>query len=287
MTGLAFLLVISAAIVHASWNLLTKQINSSGLALVWLFSLLTAAIYLPINLFLILTNKPQINTVAIVFMFGTLILHLVYFLMLQQGYRTGDLSVVYPLARGTGPMLSTLIAIIFLGEQPTTVALLGAGSVIGGVFLLSGGLQTFRERKISEAVLFGLLTGTIIASYTIWDKIAVSVILVPPLLLDYASASGRTILLAPFALREKSELHRLWHTHRRRVLAIAILNPLSYILILTAFTFAPVSYIAPAREVSTLLAVLMGVFLLKEGRLRQKLLAASIIMVGIILLALN
>ena len=289
MTGLAFFLVIVAAFVHASWNLLTKRVNASGPALVWLFSTLTVLIYFPINLWFVLDQRPQLDGVALIFMLGTFVLHLAYFLLLQQGYRVGDLSVVYPLARGTGPTLSTIAAILFLGENPAAWALVGAGLVILGVFLLSGGVRALRGQHVSRALVFGLLIGCIIASYTIWDKIAVSMILVPPLILDYSSAVGRAVVLAPLALRpsRRDEVRHLWQSHRWSVIGIALLNPLSYILILTAMTFAPVSYIAPARESSVLIAVLMGVFLLKEGQLRRRLSAASIIVVGVALLALN
>ncbi len=289
MTGLAFFLVITAAFVHASWNLLTKRVNASGPALVWLFSTLTVLIYFPINLWFVLDQRPQLDGVALIFMLGTFVLHLAYFLLLQQGYRVGDLSVVYPLARGTGPTLSTIAAILFLGENPAAWALVGAGLVILGVFLLSGGVRALRGQHVSRALVFGLLIGCIIASYTIWDKIAVSMILVPPLILDYSSAVGRAVVLAPLALRpsRRDEVRHLWQSHRWSVIGIALLNPLSYILILTAMTFAPVSYIAPARESSVLIAVLMGVFLLKEGQLRRRLSAASIIVVGVALLALN
>ena len=289
MTGLAFFLVIVAAFVHASWNLLTKRVNASGPALVWLFSTLTVLIYFPINLWFVLDQRPQLDGVALIFMLGTFVLHLAYFLLLQRGYRVGDLSVVYPLARGTGPTLSTIAAILFLGENPAAWALVGAGLVILGVFLLSGGVRALRGQHVSRALVFGLLIGCIIASYTIWDKIAVSMILVPPLILDYSSAVGRAVVLAPLALRpsRREEVRQLWQSHRWSVIGIALLNPLSYILILTAMTFAPVSYIAPARESSVLIAVLMGVFLLKEGQLRRRLSAASIIVVGVALLALN
>ncbi len=289
MTAFAFALVIVAAFVHATWNLLTKRIDSSGPALVWLFSTLTVLLYFPINLYFVLDQRPRLDGVALLFMAGTFVLHLAYFLLLQQGYRVGDLSVIYPLARGTGPTLSTIAAILFLGENPSALALLGAGLVILGVFLISGGVNALRGEGVSLAIGFGLLIGCIIASYTIWDKIAVSVILVPPLILDYASAVGRAVVLAPLALRpsQRGEVRHLWQTHRWSVVGIALLNPLSYILILTAMTVAPVSYIAPARESSVVIAVLMGVFLLKEGHLRQRLSAASIIVVGVALLALN
>lgn len=287
MNNVALILVICAAFAHASWNLLLKQIKISGTGVVWLFSLLTALIYFPINAYLFIENEVTFSGTTLLFLGGTFVLHMVYYLLLQQGYRFGGLSTIYPLARGTGPMLATLIAIVFLGEQPTALALLGAGLVVFGVFLLSGGVRFSEKGQAKKAIGFGLLTGTVIACYTIWDKVAVSVILISPFMLDYVGAIGRSLFLAPFALRNKSQLTQLWRDYKWHAIGIAILTPMAYILVLTAYQFSDVSYIAPAREMSTPIAVLMGVFLLKEDGLKQKLSASLIILFGIILLALN
>lgn len=287
MTGFALALVLAAAFIHATWNFLAKRSGASGPTFVWLFSALTTVIYLPVVIGFILWQRPHFDLTALWFIFGSFVLHLIYFLMLQQGYRVGDLSVVYPMARGTGPALSTVAAIILLGERPTPAALVGAFLVICGVFMLSGGVSVAKEGIDSRTLIFGLSTGLFIASYTLWDKYAVSVVLLAPLLLDYGTTIGRTIFLAPFAGRQWDQVQFYWTHHRLEVLGVAILVPLSYILVLTAMTVAPVSYVAPAREISTLIGVLMGIFLLKEGNVRQRLSAASVIVLGVMTLALN
>ncbi len=287
MSTLAFALVITSAFLHASWNFLSKRVGASGPAFVWLFSCLSVVIYLPFVVFLIITQRPQITGLGLLFMGGSTLLQLAYFLLLQRGYQTGDLSIVYPLARGTGPALSTAAAILIFGERPSLLALVGALLIIGGVFMLSGGKALLRREHISQAVVFGLLTGSVIASYTLWDKYAVSALLIPPLLLDYATAVGRTLFLAPAAYGRRDRVRFYWTQSRGEALGIAILSPLAYILVLTALQIAPVSYVAPAREISVLLAVLMGVFLLNEGHLRQRLGAAAVIVVGVITLAVN
>ena len=200
MTGFALSLVLGAAFVHATWNFLAKKVGG-GPEFVWLFSVLTALIYLPLNIGVIVWQQPAIGWPQLIFMLGNTTLHLAYFLLLQQGYRSGDLSLVYPLARGTGPTLSTLAAILFFGERPTALALVGALLVVVGVFVLTGGPAIFKRDKLAPSLIFGLLTGLLIATYTLWDKHAVSVLLIPPLLLDYGSTLGRTLLLAPSARR--------------------------------------------------------------------------------------
>ena len=287
MSSLALALVLVSAVIHASWNFLNKRVGASGPAFVWLFSAINVFVYLPFVVGLVMVQRPHVGILGLLFMLGSAVLQLAYFLVLQQGYRSGDLSLVYPLARGTGPVLSTLAAIAFLGERPTAPALIGGLLVVGGLFMLSGGGQLLKRQNLSQAIIFGLLTGTIIAGYTLWDKVAVSVVLIPPLLLDYATAVGRTLLLAPAAHRQRDGVRYYWTNHRAEAIGIAVLSPLAYILVLTALQTAPVSYVAPAREISTLIAVLMGVFLLREGHLRRRFSAAAVIVLGVITLALN
>ena len=113
MSGLAFALVLTAALLHAAWNFLLKRINA-GPELVWLFSVLILIIYLPVAVAVWVIEKPQFDLVSGGFVLGSSLLHLGYLLVLQQGYRRGDLSLVYPTARATGPFLSTIFAVIIL-----------------------------------------------------------------------------------------------------------------------------------------------------------------------------
>ena len=130
-----------------------------------------------------------------------------------------------------------------------------------------------------------LVAGLLIGSYTVCDAYAVSVLLVPPLLLDYVSSIGRSILLAPIAAKRREAVRNHWVKHRFEVIAIAVFNPLAYILVLYALTFTPVVYVAPTREVSVLITVLMGSFLLGEGDLRRRMIWATVILIGTVLLA--
>jgi drug/metabolite transporter (DMT)-like permease len=109
--------------------------------------------------------------------------------------------------------------------------------------------------------------------------------MISPLLLDYASSLGRAILLAPLAARRLPEIRGYWRDHRIAVIAIAIFNPLAYILVLYALTFTPVVYVAPTREISVLLTVLMGSLLLGEGDMKRRLKWALVILTGVSLLA--
>jgi len=287
MSTLALLLVLAAAFVHASWNFLAKRAGG-GAAFVWLFGMISALLYTPLSLWLLAKQGWSLSPEQLLFMGGTAVIHSAYFLLLQRGYRAGDLSLVYPLARGTGPLLATLAAIAFLGERPTGLALAGAALVIGGIlFMALQRRDVARATRHPEAVGFGLLTGTMIACYTLWDKHAVAVLLIPPLVLDWSSNLGRTLLVSPYAARHWAQVREVWTTHRREVIAVGLLCPLSYILVLTAMVFTPVSYVAPAREVSIVIAALFGAHLLAEPDAGRRLAGAVAIVTGVAALALG
>lgn len=214
-------------------------------------------------------------------------LHAAYFVVLQRGYSVGDLSVVYPLARGTGPMLAALVAIVFFGERPSPLALAGIALVGIGVFVLSDGLKMFQDRGGRAGVLYGLGTGVVIASYTLWDSHAVKVLLVPPLLFDWFANVGRFVLLTPFMTGRWKHAREVWRSNKLEVLGVAALAPLSYILALTAMVFTPVSYVAPAREVSIVIGAVLGARLLAEEGGRRRIAAAATVVLGVVALALG
>lgn len=283
MTPLGLTLVLAAALCHATWNFFVKRING-GPELVWLFSALSTVLYLPLAIAIVVLQEVTFDLEQSLFIAGSVALHLAYVLLLQAGYRNGDLSLVYPMARATGPLLSTTFAVFFLGETVTAQMGLGAGVIICGVLFLTGGLRP-RAANISVSLSFGLGVGLLIGGYTVWDAHAVATLLVPPLLLDYAASVGRAVLLAPIALRRRAAFIGHWREHRTGVLAIAVLSPLAYILVLHAPTFTPVAYVAPLREVSVLLTVLAASLLLGEGRLRRRLIWSAVIVGGVVLLA--
>ena len=286
MTFFALALVLAAAVFHATWNLLAKRVGDGGPVFVWLFDLCSVLIYAPLAVVVVFVVGPHLGPVQFLFMFGSGVLHLGYFVLLQRGYAVGDLSVVYPIARGTGPLLATAAAIVLFDERPSFLAFMGIGLITVGVFVLTSESGSLRS-GLGAGVVYGLLTGVFIAAYTIWDKQAVSALLIPPLLQSWATTLVTTLLLTPLAVGRRKEALALWRAHRPEVLGVAILSPLSYILVLTALVFTPVSYIAPAREISILIGAAMGTRLLSEGDSTRRMIAASAMVAGIIALALG
>jgi len=286
MTSFALILIIIAAFCHAAWNLLAKK-ACGGTAFIWIFASLSSVLYFPLALWLLLVEKPLISSAHFSLILGSAVLHSIYFILLDKGYRFGDLSVIYPLARGTGPLLSILTAIVLLGEQPTPVALVGALFIGIGILVITGNPLSYEKSDSRKSILYALLCGTAIAGYTVVDKIAVSTYLLPPLLMDWSTNLGRVLLLTPYSLKNWDKVKEQWATHKKEALGVAILSPLAYILVLTAMVFSPVSYIAPAREISILIGAIAGAKLLSESNLKVRLAGAGIMLLGLIALAIG
>ena len=284
MTSLAFSLVLAAAFIHASWNLLAKR-SSGGVAFVFLANVFAVLIYAPIVIPVLMVQRTHLDSTAFMFIVGSAVIHIFYFLVLQRGYQVGDLSLVYPLARGTGPMLSTLVAIALLGERPTPLAITGIICIIGGVFVLTGNPYELWHSNSRTAVFYGVLTGALIATYTIWDKVAVSQFSVSPILLNFGCNVFESILLLPVALHGWQAVRTEWQHQRFEVLGVAALSPLAYVLVLIAMISTPISHVAPMRELSILIGTILGHRLLAEGEAVRRLAASGVIVVGIGLLA--
>jgi uncharacterized membrane protein len=286
MTAFALALILSAAVIHASWNYFLKR-SGGGTVFVWLFAVASALIYAPLVAAIIWWQKPDFGWPHYGLMLASAILHTIYYLLLDRGYRGGDLSVVYPIARGTGPLITVLCAVLLLGERPTALAVTGALLIGCGAIALTGDPRKLRQSGNLHAVGFALLTGCMIASYTLVDKIAVAAWLIPPLVQDWATNFGRVLFMTPLLAGRGHEIIPTWRRAKKEIVLVAVLCPLSYLLVLTAMVFTPVSYVAPAREVSILFAALMGTQLLAEGDAARRLAAAAAMVAGIACLALG
>lgn len=284
MNGLAFGLVLVSAFMHAAWNLLAKRAGG-GMAMVWLFSTVAALLYLPLAIAVFIIQKPVMDTPQVIFIAGSVIIHIAYYFLLQRGYSSGDLSLVYPLARGTGPMLSIVGAVFLLGERPSAWVIVGALCVTAGVLILTGNPLAIRGHAAATAITYGLLCGLSIAAYTLWDKQAVSVYAIPPLIFTWAGNAAQAFLLAPTAYRYRDRVADAWKNHRREVFGIGVLDSLSYILFLIALSVGTVSNLAPVRQTSILIGAFLGARLLSEEASRKRIIAAGVMLLGLVALA--
>jgi len=282
VTAVALALIVFSALVHASWNFLLKK-SGGGTGLITAATLLSLVVYAPLVIAVVWINGYDFKPIHLALMFGSGMIHTAYFLLLDRAYRSGgDLSIVYPLARATGPLLTILVAIVLLGERPGPTAIVGALLIGASALVLTGNPFAWHKSEARHAVGFALLTGCTIAVYTVWDKSSVAAWLIPPLAYDWGCNFFRCLVLVPMTRhRAPGAMAVAWREKRKSVVAIALLSPLSYILVLTAMVFTPVSLVAPAREISILFAALMGAHFLREGDLTRRVVAAVGMVLGI------
>ena len=289
LTALA--LVLSAALLHALWNIVAKKAGGNHhFALISV--LITCVLWAPVALWFGLREWTGWGLREWLVLGASAIVHVLYFTILLTGYRKSDLTVVYPVARGSGPLLAALGAVLFLGERLTLLGAAGVLAVCGGVFLIAGGPALWRgshdaatRQRALAGVRWGALTGTFIAAYTVIDGYAVKVLLIGPVLVDYVGNLLRVPLLLPSSLRDLPGLRSAWASQWRHALVVATLGPLAYILVLYAVQMAPLSHVAPAREVSMLFAALIGGRLLGESDRGLRLVGAACMAAGVIALA--
>ena len=293
VSPVAFSLIVLAGLIHAGWNIVAKKASGDA-RFAFFTAFLMMLLWAPLGWWLGRSELPNWGATewAFVALGGTL--HVGYFVVLLRGYRKADLTVVYPLARGSGPLLSSLVAVVFLGERISALGVVGIAGVVGGVFFIAGGPSLLRAARdsaardrIHQGMFYGLLTGAFIAAYTVVDGYAVKWLLMSPVLVDYMGNFVRVALLAPTVLSDRETAWMLWRQQWRHALVVALFSPVAYVLVLYAMQAAPLSHVAPAREVSMLFAALIGGHLLGEGERASRLMGAALIAAGVIALGLG
>jgi drug/metabolite transporter (DMT)-like permease len=285
MPILAFAAVLLAAVTHATWNYYAKRAAGSR-HFVWLYSIGSLVFYGPVVLWILVFDRPEFTATHWIALFATGVLHMAYSLLLQAGYRISDLSLVYPIARGTGPLLSFIAATVFLHEPANSLSVLGVLLIVTGILLVSG-IAGSPHKAPRAGVAFGILIGLFIAGYTINDGWAVKVLLISPFIIDFAGSLVRAVALTPRVLHDRPGLAREAREYRVPVLVVSVLGPLGYILVLFAMQVAPIGHVAPARELATLVGSYFGIKLLKERMTPQRVIGAILIVAGVIGLAVT
>jgi drug/metabolite transporter (DMT)-like permease len=289
----AFGLILLAGLIHASWNIAAKKAGGDA-RFAFFSSVQMMVVWAPLGWWLGRDAVPQWGGVEWGFVVASGLLHVVYYVVLLRGYRLADLTVVYPLARGSGPLLSSTVAIAFLGEKLSLPGALGIAGVVGGVFLIAGGPGLLRaahdparRERVHAGMAYGLLTGMFIAAYTVVDGYAVKALHMSPILVDYMGNFVRVAVLAPAVLRDPPAARSLWRAQWRFAFIVAAISPIAYVLVLYAMQTAPMSHVAPAREVSMLFAALIGGHLLNEGDRAARIAGAVLIAAGVTVLGLG
>lgn len=283
---LAVSLLVVAAFAHAGWNAAAKRSGEGGAGFVWLCLSISAALVVPLAGVSLVVGHQGLKPAWLLCSAVSGLFQVGYFLLLQRGYAAGDMSVVYPLARGTGPLLSVVLAVVLLHERVGVWGLVGAGVVIAGVVVI-GSAAGGKVTRVRASVAYALATGVFIAGYTLWDANAVTTLGVPPMVEFAGGSVVEVLVLTPVALAGRATVAAIWRGHRGTVLAVAVLSPLAYGLVLYAMRIAPVALIAPARELSIVVGSLIAWRWFHEPSPVRRLTGAAIVLVGVVALALG
>lgn len=288
MTLTTIAMVVAASFLHATWNLMAKRAANVGPPFILAYSLVACLAYGPWVVWVLVQGGIDWTAQALGIVMLSGAIHLAYNLCLQRGYQVADLSVVYPIARGTGPMLSTIGAFLILREVPTLAGVSGLVLVVSGIVLIAtqGSLRAFRRPEGHAGIRWGTATGGLIATYTVADAFAVKALGVTPVVLDWITNVMRCVLLLPLMVRQRRAAMAAMRGHWGLATAIGVMSPLGYILVLEAMTRgAPLSIVAPMREMSMMVGTLLGMVVLKEAVGRWRLIGCAVLIIGVILLS--
>lgn len=295
----ALALVLVAALLHAAWNIVAKKANG-GRHFVMMGALLVSGLWSPLGLWLAWDALPHWGWREWALVSGSGAAHLVYFNVLLAGYRASDLTVVYPVARGTGPLVTAFAALLLLDESLGAAGIAGVLGIAAGVFLIAGGPRLWQalrsggspgdadvaqRHRVRAGIAWGGATGLLIALYTLIDGYAVKVMLISPILVDWLGNVLRIPLMLPAVWADPDGFRREARQQWKAALMLAAVSPLAYVLVLYAAQQAPLSRVAPARELSMLFAALIGGRLLGEADRGLRLLGAACIAGGVVALS--
>jgi len=286
MDTLPALLVLVAALAHATWNAMLKGRRGDPLAASTALCLGWVVVTLP-TLFFVDAPAPA----AWPHLVASTVLHVVYFAALVASYRLADLSLVYPIARGVPPLIVALGGATWLGERPPPLALVGVGLVAVGVLALGFARSTApaesRRKDEARALALAFVTALLIASYTLVDGAGARAAGTP---FGYAAwlfvAEGTLFGVGAYALsspRTRREVRARW----REGFAAGTLAAGGYAVALWAMTVAPIALVASLRETSVVIAAILGAVFLKEPFGGRRLVAAIVVAGGVIAIQLG
>lgn len=289
MSGIAMAIVLTAAFLHAGWNYLLKK-SQRKIVFIWWFLLIAVILYFP--MFFYFWPKTTIPLLGWSCVVASGLLHGLYFWFLGGAYERGDLSLVYPLSRGSGPLFVPFLAVGLIHERLFLLGILGITLVIFGIYVIH--LRSFTGQSFLEpllefrggASLWALCTGGTIAAYSLVDKVGVGIVY-PPVYI-YLMLLLAWLFLSPYVLvKERTWLKEEWHINKGTILVLGFLVLFTYMMILFALRISKVSYVVAVREVSIVFSAFYGIVWLGEKHGRQKFVGAVLIALGAVLIGLS
>ena len=291
MDPIVIAVVALSALLHVAWNVRLKTAGDPLRAAT--IGLLVASIgIVPAGIAAWwLAGAPVLPIEGIALALVSGIIEAVYFILLSAAYRRGDLSVVYPIARGTAPLLAVVVGVVVLGEHLGVAGSIGVAALLAGFLLLQRPWQALRgHRGFDPSIAFALATGVTIATYTAIDRVGTR--LIDPL--TYAAilwVTGAVLLVLWIRFVAGGGLFSGGREQFRHAAIGGWLTLAAYLLILWALSVAPLSGVAPLRESAAVFAAAWGSFRLGEavdrGDAARRIGASFLILGGALLLALG
>lgn len=288
MSTTALIVVLLSALLHAFWNFLTKK-SVHKLIFIWWSLLVGIVLFFPIFLY---WYPVPISRTGFLCMLASALFHALYFRFLGGAYERGDLSLVYPVCRGSGPLLVPILAVALIGEKPALLGATGIACIVSGIYVVN--LESFSGRAVLQPImalrggasLWALLTGVAIASYSLVDKVGVGQ--VPPPVYIYLMLIGSLVFLSVLIPpREWAWLKQEWKLNWKNIIIVGFLSNFTYLMILFAMQISHVSYVVAVREVSIVFSAAFGILWLGERHALQKLIGAAVIACGVVLIGFS
>jgi len=273
-------LILLAALFHAGWNFFAKR-SGGSLTILWLGAVISTVATLPVAIGVQRGQPLSREGLTIGLVSG--LIHCGYWWGLAQMYRFGDISLAYPVARGSGVLGTAIGSMLWLREPLSLTGGLGIAGVCAGVFTL--GFQRRREPVRARAVAMALLTGLTITGYSLLDDRGVELV-APPVYLAIETGVGALVLGIVGWRRIRASLASAYRQHGRTAWIIGIGSPVTYLIILFAYSMGPVSYITAVREFSVVIAALLGARFLNERLGRERWIGIALVVAGMVLIKL-
>jgi uncharacterized membrane protein len=273
-----FLLVIAAALIHALWNLATKRV-SGNLGIITIGLCAASLASLPFAMYYIFQYGVPLT--ALYYICATGVIHAFYFYYVGKSYEVGDISTVYPVARGIGVAGTGIVAAAVLGER---ISLPGcAGIIFVCLGILGIGIHKPNELAKRKSLKYALAVGITIIAYSCLDKVGTGLVHPVPYIWGMFTIAA-VLLTAVVAAKYRDELIYSLRTQARYGIAIGLGSISTYLIILFAFRHGAVSYIVAVREFSVAIGAVMGFIFFKEQMTVIKVIGIAAITLGLILI---
>lgn len=291
MDALPYLLIVISAITHATWNLVAKQAGGSQIFL-GLSKLSEGIVLAPVVIVVLMLSPVPVGRFWYLFVIGAIFTTLNYFFLGKAYSSGGNLSVVYPVARSSALTLVPLMASAVFGEH---ISYLGGAAIvliISGLFLMQ--IASFARNDVQNvlrgfrhpSMIFALLAGLMVASYSLWDKHAIQFLPTFIYFYGYTLLAGLAYLMMLRAQNSWQAIRAEFAAHRWVIVGVGLLNTFTYMLVLTALAVSKASYVVALRQLSIGIGALMGWLLLKEASPLPQRIGLAVLVIGCLLVSL-